>query len=244
MKKIQVPLFIAFLALSTVAFAGDDKAAISNVIENESKAYLDKDYDAWAGYWLHEPYVSHTTAGANFYSFTKGWEDISAGVKKDMHSENRQLVSIEKGNTDIHINGSFAQVFVDEKLKVNLVGEVVDMKNKTSVILQKVDGDWKIVSITSVGASSYENNDFNTEWSLNMAGYQLLQKDKLDEAIKVFELNTQLFPDAFNTWDSLAEAYMKKGNNEMAVKYYKKSLNLNANNSNAQEMLDKIQAGS
>ena len=244
MKKIQVPLIIAFLTVSTMAFAGDDEKAISHVIDKESKAYLDKDYDSWASYWLHEPYVSHTTAGANFYSYAKGWDDISTNVKKDMNSENSQLVSIEKDKYDIYVNGSFAQVFVDEQLKVNLVGEVVDMDNKTAVVLNKVDGKWKIVSITSVSASSYENNEFNTEWSLNIAGYQFLQRDKVDEAIKVFELNTQLFPDAFNTWDSLAEAYMKKGNNDLAIKYYKKSLKLNANNSNAQDMIGKIQSGS
>jgi len=244
MKKILVPLIIIFAFTFTQVYAGEDKKAIAQVIDNELKAYLDGDFDTWASHWLHEPYVTLTNAGSNFYSNTKGWDDLSAGVKKDMKSEKRQVVSIETGNYDININGDFAKVFVDEEVKTNLVGEVVDMKNNTTIILSKVEGSWKIVSVTSITESSYENNDFNTEWSLNMAGYQFLQRDKVDEAIRVFELNTQLFPDAFNTWDSLAEAYMKKGKNELAVKYYKKSLALNDNNSNAREMIKKIESGS
>ncbi len=62
-----------------------------------------------------------------------------------------------------------------------------------------------------------------------------------DKAIQVFEMNSRLYPESFNTWDSLAEAYMKKGNNKKAIKYYKKSLALNSKNDNARKMLGKIE---
>ena len=34
---------------------------------------------------------------------------------------------------------------------------------------------------------------------------------KLEQAIEIFKLNTQLFPESFNTWDSLGEAYSTAG---------------------------------
>jgi len=73
----------------------------------------------------------------------------------------------------------------------------------------------------------------------NEEGYELLKKNREKEAIEVFKLNVALFPDSFNVYDSLGEAYMVAGEKELAIKNYKKSLELNPNNANAAEMLKK-----
>jgi glyoxylase-like metal-dependent hydrolase (beta-lactamase superfamily II) len=83
------------------------------------------------------------------------------------------------------------------------------------------------------------------DWSfaeneLNMLGYQLLARDKLDDAIVIFELNVEAFPDGFNTYDSLGEAYMLAGRAEEAIANYERSLELNPDNTNAVTMLARI----
>jgi CubicO group peptidase (beta-lactamase class C family) len=78
------------------------------------------------------------------------------------------------------------------------------------------------------------------ESDINSLGYQLLQIKKVDDAIEVFKQNTADFPDSANTWDSLAEAYMIKGEKDSAVKYYERSLELNPKNNNAVEQLKKL----
>jgi tetratricopeptide (TPR) repeat protein len=83
------------------------------------------------------------------------------------------------------------------------------------------------------------------DWSfaeneLNMLGYQLLARDKLDDAIVIFELNVEAFPDGFNTYDSLGEAYMLAGRTEEAIANYERSLELNPDNTNAVTMLARI----
>ncbi len=78
---------------------------------------------------------------------------------------------------------------------------------------------------------------------VNAAGYELLQQNKAEQALKVFELNTRVFPEAFNTWDSLGEAHMVLGNDEEAIRFYQKSLELNRNNGNAERMIAKIREG-
>ncbi len=65
-----------------------------------------------------------------------------------------------------------------------------------------------------------------------------MNQQKYEEAIGVFKLNVKLFPNSWNVYDSLAEAYMKIGNRELAIKTYKKSLALNPQNDNAREMLN------
>ena len=51
-----------------------------------------------------------------------------------------------------------------------------------------------------------------------------------------------MHPDAFNTYDSLGEAYMKAGQRDRAIKNYRKSLELNPDNVGAVEMLKKLDA--
>ncbi len=78
------------------------------------------------------------------------------------------------------------------------------------------------------------------ENELNLFGYQLLARNRIDEAISILELNVEAFPEAFNTYDSLAEAYMLAGRTEAAITNYEHSLELNPNNANAVAMLDRL----
>jgi CubicO group peptidase (beta-lactamase class C family) len=79
------------------------------------------------------------------------------------------------------------------------------------------------------------------EPELNSLGYQLLQERKLKEAVEIFKLNVEVYPQGFNTYDSLGEAYMVSGNNELAIQNYKKSLELNPKNTGATEMLKRLE---
>ena len=75
---------------------------------------------------------------------------------------------------------------------------------------------------------------------LNNLGYSLLNEDMNNIAILVFKENIKRNPRSANCYDSLGEAYMKNGDIERAIKNYQKSLELNSNNNNAREQLDKL----
>lgn len=79
-----------------------------------------------------------------------------------------------------------------------------------------------------------------TENELNNFGYQLLRKKEFKAAIEVFALNTALYPKSANTFDSLGEAYMIAGDRKNAIKYYRKVLELDPNNKNAEEKLEQL----
>ena len=78
------------------------------------------------------------------------------------------------------------------------------------------------------------------EAALNAFGYRVLGDDDTDGAIRVFELNAELFADSANVWDSLAEAHMKAGHDEQARQYYHRSLGLDPGNENAEKMLAEL----
>ena len=81
----------------------------------------------------------------------------------------------------------------------------------------------------------------NNDMILNRTGYQLLNAGYTDEAIAVFLVNTKYFPDVANTYDSLGEAYMVKGDKENAITNYKKSLELDPDNKNAEKTIQMLE---
>jgi C-terminal processing protease CtpA/Prc len=68
-------------------------------------------------------------------------------------------------------------------------------------------------------------------------GYDLIKKDRINDAAEIFKMTTELYPASWNAYDSYAEALMKKGENEGAIENYKKSLKLNPKNKNGEDML-------
>jgi Tfp pilus assembly protein PilF len=81
---------------------------------------------------------------------------------------------------------------------------------------------------------------FFSEASFNDLGYRYLAADKRNEAIAVLRLNVEAYPASANVFDSLGEAYMKNGQNDLAVANFRKSLELNPQNDNAKKMLEKL----
>ena len=79
-----------------------------------------------------------------------------------------------------------------------------------------------------------------TENYVNGWGYSLAGQNKLQEALEIFKLNVSLYPNGWNTYDSLAETYERIGNRKLAIENYKQSLVLNAHNTNATEFLKTI----
>jgi tetratricopeptide (TPR) repeat protein len=82
--------------------------------------------------------------------------------------------------------------------------------------------------------------DFS-ESQLNRAGYTLLQSGRTADAIAVFALNVEMFPDAFNAHDSLGEAYMTAGDIDRAIVSYRRSVELNPDNTNGIEALARLE---
>jgi len=84
--------------------------------------------------------------------------------------------------------------------------------------------------------------NFESERELNIFGYVVLGQNDADGAIRVLKMNTEKFPQSGNVWDSLGEAYMKAGDNKLAIESYQKSIELNPRNQNAKDMLEKLRS--
>ena len=55
---------------------------------------------------------------------------------------------------------------------------------------------------------------------MNTYGYQLINNNKIQEALHVFKLNIERYPDSWNAYDSYAEALNLFGKTDEAIKNY------------------------
>jgi CubicO group peptidase (beta-lactamase class C family) len=87
-----------------------------------------------------------------------------------------------------------------------------------------------------------KENEYNFQpVELNRLGYDLLYRKKMvKEAIEIFKLNIEVYPEYANGYDSLAEGYMVNGDKELAIKYYEKALEMDPKNTNAVEKLSEL----
>jgi CubicO group peptidase (beta-lactamase class C family) len=81
--------------------------------------------------------------------------------------------------------------------------------------------------------------EFNED-VLNELGYDLLGTEKVQDAIAVFTLMTEMHPQSSNAFDSLGEAWMVRGDTAAAIRHYERSLALDGNNTNAVRQLAKL----
>jgi len=81
------------------------------------------------------------------------------------------------------------------------------------------------------------------ENDINGRGYWFLQLDKVPQAIAMFRVNVELFPNSWNVYDSLGEALLKAGDTAGATTMYEKSLALNPESPSGKAVLARIRGG-
>jgi CubicO group peptidase (beta-lactamase class C family) len=84
-----------------------------------------------------------------------------------------------------------------------------------------------------------EHPDYHTveQRYINDMGYRLLRIKEVKKAIDLFKVNTFLYPEQSDVYDSLGEAYLANGDKKLSKENYLKALKLNPNNENAAKIL-------
>jgi tetratricopeptide (TPR) repeat protein len=119
----------------------------------------------------------------------------------------------------------------DDVVKLSIVQKLKE--NAHSTIQEK------IALFHTLKKRSPEVYNFENEDELTMFGYSLLWENNVVDALEIFKLIVSEFGTA-NSYDSLAEAYLKNGDKELSLVNYKKSLELNPENFNAEDQIELI----
>jgi len=81
-------------------------------------------------------------------------------------------------------------------------------------------------------------------WLLNDEGERLLEEGRSDQAILLFQANTELYPEDKGAWESLAEAGIMAGDARLAARCYRRILELDPDNATAAERLGRLESPS
>jgi len=140
---------------------------------------------------------------------------------------------LKQGNTE-QANASF------EKAK-ELNPNGIIQRSAANMIFSILRGsDYNTAKSEIISIVNNEKDFSFSEQEFNALGYLLLEQKRANEAIEIFKIGTQKFPDSWNVFDSLGEAYMEAGNNTMAIESFEKSLKINPGNENATKLLKKL----
>lgn len=130
----------------------EEKAAILKVIDGESEAFWNKDYEKFASYWVHEPYIR--TMGwwqAGGVTVVSGWEERSARTKAHMEESpeaNATANNVRRENINLRIYQDVAWLTFDQYGE-DTGDSLMDMPglSRETRILEKHNGEWRIVYV-------------------------------------------------------------------------------------------------
>ena len=129
--------------------------AIKTVIEEETQAFLNKDFDRMAATYVKDETNIRLSSSSNSYSLTVGWDEVEPLFKE--YFKNNPEPSTDryvKDNYKIKVYKENAWVVNDETVydpEGNVLFKLIGVR-----ILEKQDDTWKIVYISVVNTSSYE----------------------------------------------------------------------------------------
>jgi tetratricopeptide (TPR) repeat protein len=231
---------IAFGTAKPVLAQKTDDDAVKGVVRAETEAFYTRNFEAWQDAWLHDPGVTRTLIAYGSNSSQKGWDTVSGPVAKGM-AASPQPVPIELAveNVAIRREGNLAWVEYDQTLTSPRAPGLKNRSREQRVLVKSLD-KWKIASQISVSSGSYDNTPENVERRINSVAYNLLDAKKTAEAIDMLRVNVRLYPESWNAYDSLAEAFAAAGEKELAIQNYEKSISLNPRNETGKAALAKL----
>jgi hypothetical protein len=125
--------------------------------------------------------------------------------------------------------------------KLIFVVEVVDVKAKslTDALAKALDakGVEGMIAEFHRLKSVADPDLYSGESDTNAFAYSLLRRRRVNEAIEVFKLNVEAYPESANVYDSLGEAYMVTGNKEKAIENYQRAVAIDPTMESAKQAL-------
>lgn len=112
---------------------------------------------------------------------------------------------------DNEVNYEEALKWIDQSIarNSNFSNNIVKVE-----LLENEGATDEAVKLENIAFESASENELNTY------GYQLINKNKIQDALDVFKLNIERNPDSWNAFDSYAEALNLSGNTDEAIKNY------------------------
>lgn len=168
--KIKGLLFItlSILILNSCQTPVDieaEKAAIIQVINEETQAYLDYDYEKVISYFVHDSLNFRLSSGADDHVFMEGWNAVDSFFKADMAQGEEgggltdTRVTVTKDDYRIKVYENTAYVICTETWTYTTDANDLEIESRQVRFMEKIDGEWKIAFLSFIGTSGYEEEE-------------------------------------------------------------------------------------
>jgi tetratricopeptide (TPR) repeat protein len=219
-----------------------DEQTIKTVVQAETKAWIDRNADAWQATWLQDETAKRVIVQASTYTSQKGWSNIAPPMLKDF-KENPTPLPITPSIDQLVVRQQGDLAFVEYDQTTTAPGAAASpTPSREYRVLVKNGGQWKIASQITHVVNSFGDTPAATGGRINGVGQSLLRSGKVQEAIEIFKINARLSPEVAGAFLSLGQAYAAAGQNDLAIENYEKALKLNPKNENARKALEKLRS--
>jgi len=242
MKASVITIALAAICCSTFAQTKLEQD-LKKFVLDETEYYRKGDSIKWASFFSHDDKVVRSFSGNGFHSSQIGWKNFGPYIIEWMRQGpiSKQALKTQVDNFVVRTSGDLAWVSYEQRSSYSDRDSLPVTNSLETRTLQREKGTWKIIAIGTVDSLSYiSTRQAQVETQFNATGYAYMAAKKHKEAIEVFKLNVTLFPESWNAYDSLGEAYAAEGNKELAIKNYERSVQLNPQNDTGKETLKKL----
>lgn len=182
-------------------------------------------------------YIKYNEAGEKIVWHTGGWAGFATYISREIEEDNCIIyLSNNASNNFWPMLTGLNNIMHNEPYKLPLLsikeelGEIVFNRNANTAIKRYKE-------LKAEHPDDYIFNDIE----LNVLGYSLLWEAKIFEAIEIFKLNVEEYPDSANGYDSLGDAYVAKGDTTAALINFRKALELDPSFSIPKRKIDKLE---
>lgn len=143
-----------------------ERKAIIAVINGETDAYLERDFEAVYNTHVQDSLNMRLTAGADNYVFLEGWEVVGKHLISDETEDDLSPdlhISVEKSNYRMKIYPSSAFVVCDQKWSSEFGDDVTEINSIQVRFMEKIEGEWKISFVSWIGTSGYNEMEETEE---------------------------------------------------------------------------------
>lgn len=156
-------LFVLVSCQETVDLNAEKKAII-DVINAETKAYMDYDFEKVISFYTQDSLNFRLSTGPDGHVFLEGWDEVEMLFKGDLIDSNPNTpenthIKVEKDNYHIKVYENAAYVLCTEKWIYTLPDKIIEIDSRQVRFMEKVEGEWKIAFLSFIGTSGYEDEE-------------------------------------------------------------------------------------
>jgi hypothetical protein len=150
-----------------------EKQAIIDVINAETDAYLDFDFEKVKSFYIQDSLNFRLTTGVDDHVFLEGWDEIESFFREELiegnpHAPDDTHVNVTKADYRIRVYEQAAFVLCSEKWTYTMPDDEIEINSRQVRFMEKVDGEWKIAFLSFIGTSGYEAEEELEEYGFEI----------------------------------------------------------------------------